>query len=250
MENVLTRWWATLSVAVCLGLAIACSRTDPTPVLNRAKQLADAQQPQAAAAAYDEALRIDPGNTRAHLELGLLLDDALGDPVGAIYHYRRFLELEPNSDKQQLVKDFIERAQLSLAAKLPRAGTGDTAELQRLQTERAALMQENSLLKARLTELEAASHPVFAPPATVAAEPPAMIMAAAPVPAAPEPVVATPAAPVASGRMHVVQAGDTLYSLALRYYGTRADWVKIFDANRSVLESKDRLKIGQRLVIP
>src|SRR5207244_3284471 len=49
---------------------------------------------------------------------------------------------------------------------------------------------------------------------------------------------------------HVVQKGDTLQSLALRYYGTRSEWGKIYAANRTILPSKDQLKVGQQLVIP
>jgi nucleoid-associated protein YgaU len=65
----------------------------------------------------------------------------------------------------------------------------------------------------------------------------------------------SPTAEAASGdssraRVHVVQKGDTLYSLALRYYGTRAGWEKIYQANRSGLPSRDQLKVGQQLVIP
>ena len=51
-------------------------------------------------------------------------------------------------------------------------------------------------------------------------------------------------------RTYIVQRGDTLQSLALRYYGSRAAWEKIFQANRSGLPSKDQLKVGQQLVIP
>jgi nucleoid-associated protein YgaU len=47
-----------------------------------------------------------------------------------------------------------------------------------------------------------------------------------------------------------VQKGDTLQSLALRFYGTRSGWEKIYEANRSCLASKDQLKIGQPLTIP
>jgi nucleoid-associated protein YgaU len=54
----------------------------------------------------------------------------------------------------------------------------------------------------------------------------------------------------ARARMHVVQRGDTLYSLALRYYGTRAGWERIYQANRSGLPNRDQLKVGQQLVIP
>jgi nucleoid-associated protein YgaU len=58
------------------------------------------------------------------------------------------------------------------------------------------------------------------------------------------------AAESSPARVHVVQRGDTLQSLALRFYGTRSAWEKIYQANRNGLPSKDQLKIGQQLVIP
>jgi nucleoid-associated protein YgaU len=73
---------------------------------------------------------------------------------------------------------------------------------------------------------------------------PAAIMAAAPITMTAETTESSRA------RMHVVQKGDTLYSLALRYYGTRSAWERIYQANRSGLSSRDQLKIGQQLVIP
>jgi len=51
-------------------------------------------------------------------------------------------------------------------------------------------------------------------------------------------------------RTHVVQKGDTLQSLAFKYYGTRSAWDKIYQANRDVLPSKDQLRIGQQLNLP
>lgn len=46
-----------------------------------------------------------------------------------------------------------------------------------------------------------------------------------------------------------VEKGDTLYSIARRFYGSGKKWRKILDANRSVL-SAERVKIGQKLLIP
>ena len=71
-------------------------------------------------------------------------------------------------------------------------------------------------------------------------------MAAAPVTAFGEPS----SADSSRARTHLVQKGDTLQSLALRYYGTRSAWEKIYQANRSGLPSKDQLKVGQQLLIP
>ncbi|RKX31053.1 MAG: hypothetical protein DRP71_14070 [Verrucomicrobia bacterium] len=49
---------------------------------------------------------------------------------------------------------------------------------------------------------------------------------------------------------HVVARGDTLYSIARRFYGNGNRWREIYNANRSVMSSETDLKIGTELVIP
>lgn len=207
----------------------------------RAKGLAEAKDYRSAAEAYEKALQVNPELAQAQLELGLLYDDKLNDPVSAIYHYRRYLALKPDSDKRQLVQDFIERAKLTFAAKLPQSPIVDPGEMTRLQNEKAALMQENAQLKGRVAELEKTLTGRVSRPVTVTPTP------VTPTPA--RPVAATPP-PAANGRTHTVNQGDTLYSLSLHYYGTRASWEKIYQANRSTVPKDYKLKIGQQLVIP
>lgn len=53
------------------------------------------------------------------------------------------------------------------------------------------------------------------------------------------------------GRHHTVAKGDTLYSLAQRYYGNRSRWREILAANKGVLPGESApLKIGMDLKIP
>ena len=212
-----------LAVLMCLS---ACSRpaalteADAEREVNyqRAKKLADDSDFSGAAEFYKKALVANPEFAKAHLELGLLCDDKLGDPVLAIYHYRRYLELKPDSGKRQLVEDFIERAKLSLASKLPQPQVADPGELTRLQNERSGLLQENAMLRSRLAELEkGAGGATDGAPGGRAL--PTASTASAPVQATiaiGKPVEPAPAVETASARTHVVAKGDTLYSLALR----------------------------------
>jgi nucleoid-associated protein YgaU len=70
--------------------------------------------------------------------------------------------------------------------------------------------------------------------------------------APPSPAVITPpAAPApAAARRHVVARGDTLYSLAQRYYSNRSRWRDIYAANRETMRSETDLRIGMELIIP
>jgi nucleoid-associated protein YgaU len=61
-----------------------------------------------------------------------------------------------------------------------------------------------------------------------------------------------PAASAAPGlpQDYMVQAGDTLSHLALRFYGSRNKWGKIYQANAKTLKNPDYIYIGQQLMIP
>ena len=220
---------------------------DTNPYFQKAKKASELQDFRAAAGFYQKALQSDPQLARAHLELGLLYDEKLGDPIAAIYHYREYLELEPKSDKRQLVEDFIERGKLSLASNLSQTPTVDPADLTRLQNEKAALMQENATLRTRVAELEKTMVTTAAVPIATASSP---ASAGAVASSSATDAVADSSAETYKPHTHIVQKGDTLQSLALKYYGTRSAWDKIFQMNRNVLASKDQLRIGQQLVIP
>jgi nucleoid-associated protein YgaU len=51
-------------------------------------------------------------------------------------------------------------------------------------------------------------------------------------------------------RRHTVREGDTLFSLAVRYYGDAERCTDLLRANREVLDKPDELKPGTVLVIP
>ena len=69
-------------------------------------------------------------------------------------------------------------------------------------------------------------------------------------PQRPVPARKTSRGPQSEGRHHTVEEGETLYSLALRYYGDGEKFVDIYRANREVLKTPDRLTPGTVLVIP
>jgi nucleoid-associated protein YgaU len=54
---------------------------------------------------------------------------------------------------------------------------------------------------------------------------------------------------LANGRVHVVQSGETLASIARRY-GVPGGWQAIYRANRAEIDDPERIRPGMRLVIP
>ena len=49
---------------------------------------------------------------------------------------------------------------------------------------------------------------------------------------------------------YTVKAGDTLSKIAKQFYGNANDYMKIFHANRTILNDPDRIQPGQVLTIP
>ena len=56
--------------------------------------------------------------------------------------------------------------------------------------------------------------------------------------------------PVSAERFYEVVSGDTLGAISQKYYGQASNYMKIFEANRDILDNPDLIKPGQKLKIP
>jgi tetratricopeptide (TPR) repeat protein len=211
----------------------------------------------------------------SHLEVGLLCLQHINDPLSAIYHFKKYLALRPNSPQAPLVKQRIDAAMRDFARTLPAQSLENQPQRVDLVAALDRLKQENEMLKQELADLKSGRDP---------AQPGAEVPAAAatspgsfnfPVesmptvrtrPVAPPPrsaparnvpvVTPAPTAPAPSAtqtavaRRHTVRPGDTLFKLAQQYYGNRAKWRDIYAANRDVMKSETDLRVGAVLKIP
>lgn len=300
--------------ALLLALLAGCERSDRLPFaaedadpnFTRGKQLVRQGRSAEALSAFLKVIATRGDNApESHLEAAVIYRQHIKDPIAAIYHFRKYLELQGNSRQAELVRQHIDAAKREFARTLPAHPLEDASVKLAYQDQLERLQRENEALKAELVALRSglpspsANPPVTrggfdlsggAPPAgTVAPLPRPVPVDASPsgdsrpnlggtnvaaeptvrptldpsgrmgtggtatlhAPAARSTPAAPPAAPAATGKKHVVQAGDTLYALSQRYYGTRTRWREIFQANRDQLKSEsDRLRVGQELKIP
>lgn len=65
-----------------------------------------------------------------------------------------------------------------------------------------------------------------------------------------DPGAGGPESAAASGQHYTVEDGDTLQSLAARFYGSSQEWQRIYEANTDRLSNPDLVYPGQELVIP
>jgi LysM repeat protein len=138
---------------LCLAVAVSsllagCSQdaSQPDDVTNphykQAQQDLDNNNPTAAIADYEQALAANPKLAGAHYELGLIYGDKLSDPVGAIYHFRRYLELAPNSDKSADVKTLIDKETQEFTASQSSSAATVSDDTTKLQADNATLKKQ------------------------------------------------------------------------------------------------------------
>lgn len=228
-----------LNITILLMLAISgCgekSQADPRLVL--AEKCRAEGDFKAAERQYLRYLRSNPEDAEAHLKLASLCDESLNDPVGAVYHYREFLRLDPDSGQRQAVETWMESALKKCAS--PEEKTPDRVQAERLARENAALRQlavrqQNELLKMRRQT-----------PPVVNAPPQQLPQQAAPAQA---PVPAPAPAVQKTYIEYTIKRGDTLGRIARHYYGSAQKIGPILEANN--LTPRTVLHIGQTLKIP
>lgn len=292
---------AVASVALLLA---GCERTEsPTlsseadePNYRQGQQLVKQGRSQEALSAYLKVIaKRGESAPESHLEAGLLYLNQVKDPLAAIYHFRKYLELQPNSRQAVYVKGQIDVAKREFARTLPAQPLENQAERLEMFDQVDRLQRENEQLKGEVAALRGGSlapstrtrsslneavnstypriektepKPFFpaqpeaqddhvvslAPesaPAAVATQQSAPLVTQSPV----TPLRAPPTKPGANStsaatRRHVVVKGDTLFSLAQKYYGNRSRWRDIYAANRDLLPSENSLRLGMEIKIP
>lgn len=274
-----------LLLAALLMLVAGCERaTGPGLIAEiddadytRGKNLLRQNRNQEAMAAFLKVIDKRSGDApESHLEVGRLYQEQIKDPIQAIYHYRKYRELKPNAPQAELVRQLIHAATRDFARTLPAQPLENQVLRNDLLEVVERLQRENTQLKADLAAI-GAGRPTNAgtledpgtsgPPFAFATSTPQLVtrgpaengdapqISQAPVQAMnPIQAQAPPTTPTAAGgRRHVVAQGESLYSIARRYYGTptNARISEIVAANKDVLPNgSTSLKIGMELRIP
>ena len=185
--------------------------------LMKAGQYADAET------RFKQALLENPTIARPHLDLATLYQQHIINYVHAIYHYDRYLELRPTSEKRGLV----EQQRMKVAQLLANTLLKNTPQVQALAEENRQL--KNELMRLRGNTLERES-----------------------VRRSPENVNPSTEEKSANKdvRIYHVEAGDTLSKIAKKFYNDATLWDLIYQANRDALQSPSGIRVGQTLVIP
>lgn len=199
----------------------------------------------------------------SHLEVGYIYLQTLKDPIRAIFHFDRYLELKPESEKAIQVKQLIETAKLEFLRQLPtKPFQGDVDRIDLLDII-DKLKKENNALKLKynraLLEIKAAKGEQEMD--RVSASLSEMIPGDVPSiqnDRGPSNTILAPNRdnrtdeidPREVPKSYVVQSGDTLSKISEKFYGTANRWTDIYEANRDTLPSPGSLRVEQELLIP
>lgn len=196
-----------------------------------------------------EYLLLKPLSAKGHLELAYLYQENLHDPLKAIYHYRRCMEIYPDSSDIEEIKSLIKASEKKIMEKAGIQWTDKTVsdttrmknEIRRLRSLNDALKMENEYLKKisgisiSLQEGKKSLPTGRASEGATALQPDTK--------------------QIRDSRKHpdsyIVEPSDSLSKISRKIYGNARYYGLIFQANKDVLATEETpLMIGQELIIP
>ena len=214
---------------------------------------------------YDDALITYLGlisvrreSPESHLEAGYIYLQSLKDPIRAIYHFDRYLDLKPESKRIVQVKQLIETAKLEFLRQLP-------AKPFQVEVDRMNLLEIIKKLKEENAELKVKYNQALLRIKSIQGE-----MSIDHVTTLPNELLSSQEIitqnetydslnsfdnlesidPREVPKSYNVQPGDTLSKISQKFYGTANRWNDIYQANRDILTTARSLREGQELLIP
>lgn len=188
-------------------------------------------------------------SSESHLEAGRLYLE-LKDPLPAIYHFKQSIRLKNRPERATSVAQLIRTAEKLFIQQIPGQPFDPDAGVVSVDTSQriAQLQSENSRLKRELEELLRQGR-------SSAAGGSGLVNLGAPQAAPGANGASTPAtaptAPLPAGaRNYTTVAGDTLFGISRKVYGSPNRWQDIQRANADKLGSSTQVRPGMVLVIP
>ena len=188
-------------------------REEKIGLVIEAREHLEAEQYKEAEATFKKALDENPLIARPHLDLAMIYQQHIINHIHAIYHYDRYLELRPETEK----KEFIMEQRLKVARMLASAFLNASPEVKRLIDQNQKLVAEVKRLRGN----------------TITDNPEKETIAK-----------------TDGYTIYHVKKGDTLSRIAKQFYDDPAQWELVYNANRDSLKSPSGIRVGQTLIIP
>ena len=174
---------------------------------------------QGAIQSYEASLDGTGKTAEAHYSMALIFDDKLDNPVAALDHFRRYIELAPNGPHVKDAKSFAAQDQFKLVNTLSNGSFMPQQDAARLKNQNIQLQQQLNDVRGQIADMraEAAAARVTPGKGSHAPDPEQK-----PIPA--------------DARVYRVEPGDTLSSISRKFFfHTPSRWQDILDANFGAL---------------
>jgi len=231
-----------IQISLCLAFLTLCgcdkgaktseAKEERNPLVKQGQAYMEIKDWNQAEKAFKQALENNPHMARPNLDLATIYHQYKPDYIRSIFYYQRYLELRPDSEKEEFIQEQIEKVQIALAnAILTQSGAFQAIK------ERDQLRQENANLKLQL----AAQPQTTTPPKTEAQT--------APEKSVTETIPKSATSAQADHQIYTVVSGDNLTKIAKKFYGD-GEYDVIYQANRDRMKDAGDLRVGQTLIIP
>ncbi|MGA0333423.1 MAG: LysM peptidoglycan-binding domain-containing protein [Kiritimatiellia bacterium] len=226
------------------------------PTLVEARELVRMQDLEGAEALLLSFMHKHPDFALTHLQLGMLYQSN-NESIKALYHFQSYLEMRPESEKAEIIRQVVADERLRLAAGVGPVLLQDGAEspeqrILELQTRLNASEQKLAEAQVHLQQLRRQQGgegdqppPEWAREKLVLLEEIRRLRSGETQPP-PDSVRAVES----TVRTYTVQRGDTLSRISQKMYGEASKWRMIYDANREKIPNQNALRLGTVLVIP
>jgi nucleoid-associated protein YgaU len=227
----------TLGLAVLATALTGCDqafqdRAERNGVL--AEQKASTGQYDEAIPLYEAAMDGTPKTAEIHFKLGIIYEEQIKDPVGAIHHFERYLAMLPDGPHAKDAQRFLKEDKMKLGASLGNGATISQEDAKRLKNANLEMTKKIIQLK---NDLETANK--------------ARLDAYKALGKAGGPKMEQTQKPLLEGvRTYTVGPGDTLASIARKFYNNSAKWKDIQDVNFELMDGTAKLKPGMVLMVP
>ncbi len=197
----------------------------------------------------NEYLLLKPLSMKGHIELAYLYHENLDEPLKAIYHYRRYLEISPNSSDREAIESLINATKKDMAEKEGRKLTKDqNTETNKLENEIQRLSSLNKILtkeNEQLRRISGSSISLQENDRKNSTDEATELKTTTQLNT--EQINNSQKYP----NSYIVEPGDSLSKISRKIYGNTRYYKLIFQANKEILGTEDApLIIGQKLVIP
>jgi LysM repeat protein len=222
------RSFAGAACAVALLATVGCERLfqkDSQRAIDAGDKKAAGGEYRMAIKLYEAALDGTAKTAEAHYKLAVIYDDKLKSPLDALHHFQRYLELAPTGPHAKDAKDYEKEGNRRLAETMNKGSLLTQEDAVRIKKENLELRMQIVNLKAQKSAPAVAATPGAKTEATQKPIPP-------------------------GARTYVVKPGDTLGSIAARFYKNKARWKEIQNANFYPMAGTAPIRPGQTLVIP